>query len=255
LFLDKASTDAKNNTATDTPSEEGSAGDNTPTTTTKNNAGKKPGHGRLSHEAYPNATEHHLTVEGFNAGDPCPTACGGKLYLFAPNILVRVKGQHFALVHKYYVESLRCSLCAELVKASIPNEVGKEKYDVPFKAILAIQKYYIAIPFYRQAFFQSLIKMPVPASTQWKLIEEVASPTMKVFHALEQHTANGELVHGDDSHLKIIDVIRDNQQNPAKERTGMFTTAILAKSKGQQIALFYNGTQHAGENMERLLAK
>ena len=252
---DKASTDAQNSSAANASSEDDITCDDTPTTASENNAEKKSGHGRLSHEAYPNATLHHLTVEGFNAGDPCPTACGGKLYLSAPNILVRVKGQHLAMVHKYYVESLRCALCGELVKATIPNEVGKEKYDATFKAILAIQKYYIAIPFYRQAFFQSLLKMPVPASTQWKLIEEVASPAMNIFHALEQHAANGELVHGDDSHLKILEVIRDNQRNPAKERTGMFTTAILAEAQGQQISLFYNGTQHAGENMERLLEK
>ena len=251
---DKASADVENAPAADTPSKEATA-DDTPTTATENNAGKKAGHGRLSHEAYPNATEHYLTVDDFNAGDLCPTACGGKLYPYTPNILVRVKGQHWASVHKYYVESLRCTLCGELVKATIPNEVGKEKYDAAFKAILAIQKYYIAIPFYRQAFFQSLLKMPLPTSTQWKLIEEVASPALNVFHALEQYAANGDLVHGDDSHLKIIDVIRDNQMNPTKERTGMFTTAILAKAQGRQIVLFYNGTQHAGENMEQLLAK
>lgn len=90
---------------------------------------------------------------------------------------------------------------------------------------------------------------------QWKLIEEVANPAMNIFHELEKQAANGELIHGDDSHLKILEVIQDNQKNPTKERTGMFTTAILAKAQGKQIALFYNGTRHAGENMARLLAK
>ena len=235
--------------------DESSIDDESPATPSENSAIKRPGHGRLSHEAYPNATEHHLKIEFLKPGDPCPAECGGKLYLYAPNTLVRIKGQHWASVHKYYVETLRCALCGQLVKAPLSDDVGPEKYDAAFKAILAIQKYYIAIPFYRQAYFQSLLKIPVLASTQWKLIEEVASPAMNVFHELEKQAANGELVHGDDSHLKILDVIRDNLKNPTKERTGMFTTAILAKAQGRQIALFYNGTRHAGENMERLLAK
>jgi hypothetical protein len=44
-------------------------------------------------------------------------------------------------------------------------------------------------------------------------------------------------------------------ENPAKERTGMFTTGILSRTDQRDIALFYNSTMHAGENMEKLLKK
>ena len=43
--------------------------------------------------------------------------------------------------------------------------------------------------------------------------------------------------------------------HPDKERTGTFTTGFISRTKERDIALFYNGTQHAGENMERLLQK
>ncbi|WP_165482613.1 hypothetical protein [Legionella santicrucis] len=40
--------------------------------------------------------------------------------------------------------------------------------------MLALQKYYMAMPFHRQEYFQSLIGFPIPASTQWQLMEELA---------------------------------------------------------------------------------
>jgi hypothetical protein len=35
----------------------------------------------------------------------------------------------------------------------------------------------------------------------------------------------------------------------------MFTTGILFRTGNHDIALFYNGTQHAGKNLEKLLKK
>lgn len=67
--------------------------------------------------------------------------------------------------------------------------------------------------------------------------------------------ANGELIHNDDTNLKITDNITHNRSHLSKERTGMFTTGILSRTEQRDIALFYNGTMHAGENMERLLQK
>ncbi len=214
-----------------------------------------PGHGRLPHSAYKNTIEHTLAISELKSGDLCPEHCGGRLYHNEPGILVRVKGQNLAAVHKYWVEKLRCASCGHLVSASIPDHVGKEKYDAAFKAILVLQKYYVAVPFYRQAYFQSLLEMPLPVSTQWQLIEEVASVAIDIFQVLELRAANGKLVHNDDSHVKITDLIRHNRNNPDKVRTGMFTTGIISRTDERDIALFYNSTLHAGENLNRLLKK
>lgn len=213
-----------------------------------------PGHGRLPHSAYHNTIEHHVECN-LKLGDLCPTQCGGKLYRVEPGILVRVKGQNLAAIHKYWIEKLRCALCGYLVSANIPGESGNEKYDAAFKAILALQKYYVAIPFYRQAYFQSLLGVPLPASTQWQLVEEVGGAALLVFPTLERLAANGDVLHNDDSQVKITDVIRHNRLHPDKERTGTFTTGFISRTKERDIALFYSGRQHAGENMERLLQK
>lgn len=215
----------------------------------------KPGHGRLPHSAYINTIEHQLTAAEYKAGDPCPMLCSGRLYSIEPGVIVRVKGQNLAAVHKYWVDKLRCASCSYIVSADIPCHVGAEKYDAAFKAILALQKYYVAVPFNRQAYFQSLLGVPLPASTQWELIEEVGGAALLVFPTLERMAANGDLVHNDDTTVKITDIIRHNRMNPNKERTGMFTTGILSRTDQRDIALFYNGTMHAGENMEKLLKK
>jgi transposase len=93
------------------------------------------------------------------------------------------------------------------------------------------------------------------ASTQWQLIEDVGGSALLIFPTLERMAANGEVIHNDDTTVKIIDNIRHNRLNPAKERTGMFTTGILSRTDQRDIALFYNSTMHAGENIEKLLKK
>lgn len=216
---------------------------------------KPKGHGRLAHTAYINAIEHHITLESLSAGQLCPLDCGGKLYRIDPGIIVNIKGQNLASVDKYWVEKLRCALCNELFSADIPTHVHKEKYHPSFKAMLALQKYYMAMPFHRQEYFQSLIGFPIPSSTQWQLMEELAGCALLVFPALEEIAANGSLIHNDDTVLRIVDTIQHNRLNPDKKRTGMFTTGILAQNGSHKIALFYNSQRHSGENMELLLHK
>jgi transposase len=122
------------------------------TTTLPEPKGKKPGHGRMSHTAYEPHTETTLKIIGFNRGDFCPQQCGGRLYDYnpkKPRILIRIKGRNFADIHQYTVERLRCNLCHYLIQADVSNEIGNDKYDASFKSWLVLQKYFVAVPFYR----------------------------------------------------------------------------------------------------------
>jgi hypothetical protein len=158
-------TDNVNNNDATTPSNVESIETETPPPAENNEIAKsKPGHGRLPHIAYINITEHQLSHAEYKAGDLCPMLCGGKLYFIEPGVIVRVKGQNLAAVHKYWIDKLRCASCSYIFSADIPNHVGTEKYDAAFRAILALQKYYVAIPFNRQAYFQSLLGVPLPVS-------------------------------------------------------------------------------------------
>ncbi|HIG0326666.1 TPA: IS66 family transposase [Legionella pneumophila] len=166
-----------------------------------------------------------------------------------------IKGQNLASVEKYWLEKLRCALCNVLFTADLPSNVNKDKYPPSLKAMLALQKYHMAMPFHRQEHFQSLIGFQLPTSTQWQLMKELTFSALLVFPTLENLAANGHLIHNDDTVLRIVDIIRYNRQNPGQKRTGMFTTGILTQNGIHKIALFYNSKRHSGENMERLLDK
>lgn len=111
------------------------------------------------------------------------------------------------------------------------------------------------MPSHRQATYHAFINVPLPHSTQWKLIEELAGCVIPIFNRFCVHAANNKLIYFDDTPLKIVDEIKDNQSNPNKKRKGMYTTGMLARSENHQIILYFNGLKHAGENLTALLAK
>lgn len=191
-------------------------------------------------------------------GDLCPHRCGGKMYEYDPQnprVLIRIKGQNFADVYKYTVERLRCNLCDHFVQADIPSEVGSEKYDASFKSWLIVQKYFVAVPFYRQENFQKMLNFPLPDATQWDLVEQAAGSCYIVFDELKYCAANGNLIHLDDTTLRIQEVIQALKANPDTKRKGMFTTGFISEYEGHRVALFLNGTNHAGENLAAILKK
>ena len=43
------------------------------------------------------------------------------------------------------------------------------------------------------------------------------------------------------------------QQGQEAKRTGIFTTAVMAEVGDHRVALYFTGSEHAGENLDRLL--
>lgn len=211
------------------------------------------GHGRLGQSAYLTAINISVSLGTVRAGDACPGRCGGRLCVAKPGFVIRITGNALATVSRYRLEKLRCGLCGLGVTAPLPPNVPAQKYDSAFKAILAIQKYYVAVPFYRQEQVQRLLGFPLPDATQFDLVEQVADVGYPVVRALEKIAANGEVVHNDDTQAKILSVIQENKAQPGKARTGMQTTGLIVKAQGHTIALYYTGTRHAGENLEAVL--
>jgi hypothetical protein len=218
---------------------------------------KRKGHGRLGADAYPHAEKVEINHATLKAGDPCPENCGGRLHKIDPGIFIRIAGQNIAKVIRYQVEKLRCGLCGLVVTADLPADVKKEegKYDFKFKSILATQKYFVGVPFYRQEHFQEMLGIPLPDATQWDLIEQVANAVYPVIRALEEVAASGEVIHNDDTSVKIVEIIRANKRDPTRKRKGMFTSTIFARAGPYEIVLYYSGAKHAGENLSEILKK
>ena len=57
------------------------------------------------------------------------------------------------------------------------------------------------------------------------------------------------MVHNDDTGMRVLRL----QREAADQRTGVFTTGIVSVAEGREIALYFTGRQHAGENLADVL--
>ena len=225
---------------------------------------KPKGHGRNGADAYKGAERLQVGLKDLNPGCRCPSCDKGKVYPSSdgPETLVRVRGEAPIQAKVWEMERLRCNLCGEVFTAETPVEAVGEKYDATAGAMIAVLKYGSGVPFYRLRQLQDNLGIPLPESTQWEIVEEVAKTIHPVFNELRHQAAEGEILHNDDTSVKILELIEENarsgtQEEPgdkkAKKRTGMFTTAIISVVREQKIAIFHSGREHAGESLAELL--
>jgi transposase len=216
---------------------------------------RRPGHGRQSAEVYREAQRVECRHEELAVGERCP-ACGrGRLYRLPPGIEMRLDGNALLSAVRYELEKLRCSACGQVFTAPLPAEAGAEKYSARARAVLALGRYYLGVPLYRLEGYQALVGVPVPDATQWDQIERVADCAYPVFKHLERLAAQGEVIYQDDTPVRILSLIEENQQAEPPARTGMYTTGLIVQVGERRICLYYAGRPHAGENLTALLQK
>ena len=224
-----------------------------------------PGHGRQGADVYRAAETVECRHEELAVGERCP-ACGrGRLYRLPPGVEMRLDGHALVSAVRYALEKLRCSACGQIFTASVPAAAGMEKYTARARAVLALARYYLGLPWHGLEGFQALVGVPVPDATQWDQGEIVGDCSYPIFLQLEKEAAQGEVIFQDDTSGRVLTLIEENQIARAKaraqgktkteERTGMQTTALVVQVGDQRICLYYTGRRHAGENLEALLVK
>ena len=224
----------------------------------------KKGHGRNGADAYRGAEQIEVPHESLEAGDACPECGQGKVYEVAcPGVLVRVVGQAPLHAKVYHLQKLRCHLCGKVFTAQPPEEAGTRKYDATAGSMIALLKYGSGMPFNRSAGLQRYLEIPLPASTQWDVIAAFAPSAAPAFEALISYGAQGDVLHNDDTTVKILELMgKRAKQQPADgddndddlaDRTGLFTSGVIALRDGRRLALFFSGRQHAGENLADVL--
>ncbi len=215
-------------------------------------AGKRPGHGRNGAAAYPGAEKVRVPHRALHGGQRCRSCLRGKLYLQAqPAVLVRIRGMAPLGATIYECERLRCNLCGEVFTAVAPEGIGPEKYDHSVAAMIAMLKYGCGLPFNRIEKLQRNLGIPLPAPTQWELVAGAARLLTPAHAELVRQAAQGEVVHNDDTTMKILQL--EPPAPGAAERTGVYTSGIVSNGDGNQIALFFTGRKHAGENLAAVL--
>jgi len=217
------------------------------------NTNNARGHGRRSAADYPGAETVFCPHEAYRSGDRCPTCERGRLHRSRPLVQLRFTGQPLALVTRIEREQLRCNTCGALWVAPMPPEAGRETYDASLKANLAVAHYHLGLPFKRIESFQGMLGMPLPDATQWDLVEQVADSAYPVYEYLKRLGANQPLVYQDDTGARILSLIRENQAEPPPQRKGMYTTVLRFEGE-HAICLYFTGRQHAGENLDDILA-
>jgi transposase len=163
----------------------------------------------------------------------------------------------------YELERLRCNLCGEVFEAEAPEGVGEKKYDETAAAMIGLLRYGSGVPWYRLEGLEASLGIPLPASTQWEIVEEVANQIRPAFDELIRQAAQGEILCNDDTKMKILALARASpgtgevEQGASKsgERTGLFTSGIVSTGPGHRVAVYFTGQRHAGENLARVLAE
>lgn len=212
---------------------------------------KKPkGHGRNGADAYTSATRVRVHHTRLTLGQTCPDCGHGKLHRL-PDLTktVRVVGQPCLHATVWEGDQFRCGACGEVFPAELPVEARGPKYDETAGSMIAVLKYGTGLPNHRLDKLQKDLGIPVPATVQSEIASEVSETIAPAFEELLNQAAQADVLHHDDTGAKILEKPQPGQ------RTGTFTTNIVARKDGHDIALFFTGRHHAGENLVKLLER
>jgi hypothetical protein len=214
---------------------------------------KPKGHGRNGASSYSGADKVKIQNATLKPKDKCPKCLKGKLYeVKVPKTVVRITGTSPLQATVFEMQKLRCNLCGEVFTADEPPGIGKEKYDAQSGAMIALLKYGSGLPFNRLEQLQASLGVPLPASTQWDILESVVDKIHPAFTESQFQAAQGDVIYNDDTIMKILELMKENKD---ASRKGMFSSGIVSTLEDRKIALFFTGRKHAGENLRDILAK
>ena len=208
------------------------------------------GHGRNGADAFTGADRIAVAHATLHSGDSCPGCGEGRVYRQRESAtLIRIVGQSPLKATVFEMERLRCNACGEVFTASQPQSAGAEKFDPTAVAMIALLKYGTGMPFNRMERLEGQLGMPLPAATQWELMESAAKQIKRILGEFIRQAAQGSVMHNDDTGMRVLKLVR----NTGDERTGVFTSGIVAICGGWKIALYFTGWKHAGENLADVL--
>jgi hypothetical protein len=218
---------------------------------------KRRGHGRIGADKYSGAEKINCINKEIRPGESCPKEhCPGHLYdTREPQPFIRMAGSAIVDATNYLREVLRCTKCEQRFTAQLPDGVKYEKFDVTADVSIVMHHYGAAMPFNRIAGLQNLQGIPLPAATQWERAELVADKAFPIYRELERQAAISEVLHNDDTSVRILSLIKENKELSESERKGMHTTGVGARSANYEIALYFSGRRYSAENLIEVLKK
>src|SRR5580693_299629 len=163
------------------------------------------GHGRNGAAAFTGANRVAVAHATLQSGDPCPECHEGRVYRQKePATLIRIIGQAPLKATVFEMERLRCNACGEVFTASEPPAAGPEKFAPTAVAMIALFKYGTGMPFNRMERLEGQLGMPLPAATQWELMEAAAKWLKRILSEFIRQAAQGGVVHNDDKGMRVL---------------------------------------------------
>lgn len=225
---------------------------------------KKPGSGTNTPPPPPAIHERcHHRLEGVAKGEQCPECRRGKLYKYAPAVVVRISGQTPLISAQHILERLRCNTCGAYFTAEAPSAVQQDggvdqHYGFSARALMAVQKYFAGAPFYRQQTLQQLFGMPVSASTIFDQCEKLANALRPLYVCLMLLAREAQLFYIDDTTNRVLSQgpidKPDRRSGKPTKRSGLYTSAAIAQlAGGQRCVLYQTNIGHAGEWLDEIL--
>src|SRR5262245_10220331 len=174
---------------------------------------KRKAHGRRAASDYSGAKIVKCRHEGLKAGDDCPASCGGRLYdLKEPTALMQFTGKPLITATRFEREALRCAKCQQRYVAPLPEGVNEKRYDATCDATTALMRYGGGLPWHRQAGLQAMGGAPLAEATMWERCEATADAAMRVFLHLMRLAAGGEVMHTDDTWVRILSCLKEDKE-------------------------------------------
>jgi transposase len=147
------------------------------------------GHGKNGASSYTGSRKVTVPHDSLTKGDLCPECRKGKVYPTTSGVTVRISGDAPLTATSFELEKLRCNLCGEVFTAT--PDGGHKKYDATAGAMIALLKYGTGVPFSRLEQLENALGIPLPASTQWDIVEKTAMPVHPVYKELIRQAAKG----------------------------------------------------------------
>ena len=222
---------------------EGSAGDVRDADTSSEEKKKRKGHGRNGAQEYEGAERIEVPHPSLNPGDPCPRSnCRGRVYRQKkPGLVLRIRGQAPVKAEVYEFEKLRCNLCGTVFTAEAPEGVGDEKYEATSASMFALLKYGSGLPFNRAERLEGNLRIPLPAATQWDIVNGARAMIGPAYEELIRQAAQGDIFHNDDTKARILALMEKRREKAlaamglprdSEESTGIFTSGIVSLASG-----------------------
>jgi transposase len=183
---------------------------------------KRKGHGRNGADAYEGAERKWFPHETLKPYDSCPEQrCTGTLYeMEEPIVIVLVTARPPLDATRHEYQRLRCNVCLKIFTPKALENAPQEKYDAKAASMIGLLRYGTGVPHNRLEGLQQSLGIPLPASTQWDIVERAAKKIAPAYAELIREAAQGDVLYNDDTPNRILEVMKENKEKKRSRRSG-----------------------------------